>query len=132
MSRLFRQFALAAALAAAAAAPAHAGDFLKAIEDVPIPKQMTEAPESVVFESDQGRVVRAHIQGNAPCRDVEAFYVNTLPALGWAQQVDPDGARKFRRESEQLTMITICANDGPFRTVISFELVVRLASTKLP
>lgn len=129
MSRLFQHFALAAAIAVAAAAPAHAADFLKAIEDVPIPKGMAESPEPVVFESDQGRVVRAHIQGNTPCKDITAFYASTLPALGWTRE---SSGMTYKRESEHLTLGAICdISDGVFRTIISFELVVKLASTRL-
>ena len=130
MSRLFRQFALAAAIAVAAAAPAHAADFLKAIEDVPLPKGMIEQAEPVVFESDQGRVVRTSITGNTPCKDLDAFYAKTLPALGWVQQAGKGMA--FKRDNETLTLSTLCMSaDTPYSTHSSFELVVKLASTRL-
>jgi hypothetical protein len=135
VSRLFRQFALAAIMAVAAAAPAHAADFLKAIEDMPLPHGMSEQPEPVVFESDQGRVVRTSIHGNTPCKEVESFYASTLPALGWVRQPDAAGGLwRFKRESEQLSVSSLCITadaHGLFTTQISFELVVKLASTRL-
>jgi hypothetical protein len=134
VSRLFRHLALAAAIAVAPAAPAHAADFLKAIEDVPLPAGMTETPEPDIFESNQGRIVRTSISGNIPCNDAEAFYAKTLPALGWVLQPEKvEGvSMRLKRGNEQLTLVTICiTGDGPFTTQISFELVVKLASTRL-
>jgi len=133
---LFRHIALAAILAVAAAAPAHAADFLKAIEDIPVPAGMTEKAEPDVFESNQGRIVRTSISGAVPCNDVEAFYARTLPALGWTLQ--PEKAEgvslRFKRDTEQLTLVTLCVTgeaQGLPPTTLSFELVVKLASTRL-
>jgi hypothetical protein len=130
VSRLFRHFALAAVISVAAAAPAHAADFLTAIEDVPLPKGMIEQAEPVVFESDQGRVVRAAVTGNLSCKDMETFYATALPALGWTRQ---GNEMAFRRDNEQLKLDMICGlAHGPFTAQISFELVVKLAGTRLP
>jgi hypothetical protein len=133
VGKLFRQFALAGFVALAAASPAHAADFLKAIEDMPLPQGMTEKADPVVFEGAQGRVVRTSITGNTPCKDVDAFYVSTLPALGWIRQADRKEGLSFKRDNEQLTLSTLCmVADTSYATQTSFELVVKLASTKLP
>ena len=121
------------AAALLAAAPAHAADFLKAIDDVPVPAGLTETAEPTVFESEQGRVVRTNASGNADYSMVRDFYLKSLPALGWKREDDePGGKLVFTREHEQLTLSVEPAAgiDSPLNVI--FELVVRLASTKLP
>lgn len=59
MLRHFASAIVIAVSAACASAPAaHATQFLVAIDDVPLPPGFTENPEPLIFESDQGRVVR--------------------------------------------------------------------------
>lgn len=128
MSRLFRHLAVAVVVAVAAAAPAHAADFLKAIEDVPLPKGMTEQGEPVVFESEQGRVVKASAEGQVGATEISSFYEQSLPALGW-KRIEGAGF-SFERENERLNIaVREPASARPVR--ITFELVVKVASTKL-
>lgn len=131
---MLRHFASAIVIAAAgacASAPlAHATQFLTAIDDVPLPQGLTERPEPLIFESDQGRVVRTTAEGNLGGGRVSAFYAETLPALGWKPTETPDGI-VYAREDERLTIrIREPANMAPVR--VEFELVVKLASTRLP
>lgn len=128
MSRLFRHFAVAAIMAVAAAAPAHAADFLKSIEDVPLPKGMTEQGEPIVFESEQGRVVKATAEGQVGAAEIATFYKTSLPALGW--KLAEGSGLVFEREKERLTISSRePASAKP--VTITFELVVKLASTRL-
>jgi len=115
-------------LAALAAAPASATTFLKAIEDVPLVEGLTETAEPVVFESDFGRVVRTSATGQVGAETVESFYSETLPALGWKRG---EGAFVFERENERLT-ISIGEPRSARPVNVTFELVVKLASTRLP
>ena len=55
-----------------------------------------------VFDSPAGRLVESHTLGNTTRSKVEAFYAETLLALGW-QQVS---VGKYRRENEFLTVAT--------------------------
>jgi hypothetical protein len=126
-----RQGAMAVA-AALAAAPAHADDFLKAIEDVPLVAGLVEAGEPVVFESDKGRVVRTNASGNADYGAVRDFYLTSLPALGWQREGDGAGGRLlFAREHERLTISIEPAAGVNSPLNVIFELIVKLASTKL-
>ena len=130
---MLRHFASAivivVATACASAPAAHATQFLTAIDDVPLPPGLTEKPEPLIFESDQGRVVRASAEGNIGGDRVSAFYAETLPALGWKPVQEPDGV-VYAREDERLTIrIREPANMAPVR--VEFELVVKLASTRL-
>lgn len=116
-----------------AAAPAHAGDFLNAIDDVPLFAGLTETAEPVVFESDMGRVVRTNASGNADYAAVRDFYLASLPSLGWKREGDAVGGKLvFAREYERLTVSVEPAAGVNSPINVIFELVVRLASTKLP
>ena len=102
--RVLRHFAIAIVIAAAACASApaaHATQFLTAIEDVPLPQGLTEKPEPLIFESDQGRVVRTSADGNVGGERIAAFYAQTLPALGWKLVEGPEGVL-YAREDERL------------------------------
>lgn len=122
-------FAIAVA-ALVSAAPAHATDFLQAIADVPLADGLSEQAEPVVFESDQGRVVQTTAVGNVASTEIASFYTASLPPLGW-KPVDAIDALSFERENEQLSItIREPASAGP--VTVRFELIVKLASTRLP
>lgn len=122
--------ALSVAVVACVSAPAHATEFLRAIDDVPLVAGLVENAEPLVFESDQGRVVRTAAEGQVGGAEISSFYTQTLPALGW-KPVEGAGALSFERESERLSLrIREPANNKPVR--VEFELVVKLASTRLP
>ncbi len=133
MLRRLHHLAAIAIIAGFAASPAHATDFLKAIEDVPVFPGLTEAAEPVVFESDQGRVVRTNTNGHADYGAVRDFYLASLPSLGWKREgAGGHGPFVFTREHERLTLsIEPAAGvDAPINVI--FELVAKLASTRLP
>lgn len=135
MSNSVRYAVLSLALLGGAfsVSPASAAEFLKAIEDVPLPAGLSESAEPVVFESDQGRVVKTSASGNADYGAVRDFYLASLPALGWTREGNGAGGRLvFAREHERLSLsIEPSAGvNSPIR--VMFELVVGLASTKLP
>lgn len=122
--------AAVALVAVVAAAPAHASDFLKAIDDVPLVRGMTETGEPIVFESDQGRVVQTAAEGQVVATEISSFYIASLPALGW-KRIEAAETLSFERENERLNIsIREPASSRP--VVARFELVVRLASTRLP
>lgn len=130
MLKQFSHLAAFAVVAVLATAPAHATEFLKAIDDVPLLAGLTELPEPVVFESDQGRVVRTSAEGQKGGTAITDFYTATLPSLGW-KRTDDLSRFSFVRENEELNIsIREPANNSPVR--VSFELIVKLASTRLP
>lgn len=130
---VFRQLAGSIVFALAAmvcAAPAFATEFLIAIEDVPLVDGMVEQPEPLVFESDQGRVVRTSAQGQVRTSAIADFYIASLPQLGW-RQVEAANTLSFERENERLNIsMREPASAAPI--TVSFELIVKLASTRLP
>ena len=130
MLKQFSHLAAFAVVAVLATAPAHATEFLKAIDDVPLVTGLTELPEPMVFESDQGRVVRTTAEGNVGASRISAFYIASLPSLGW-KQVEGSENLAFERENERLNIgIREPASSRPVE--VRFELIVKLASTRLP
>ena len=128
---MLRSFSSAIVMVAElAAAPAYATEFLKAIEDVPLVAGLTESAEPVIFESDQGRVIRTQAEGHVGATRISEFYVASLPGLGWTRTDDAD-ALAFARENEVLRItVREPASNKPLR--VQFELIVKLASTRLP
>lgn len=128
---MLRRFVIAVVMSAAAAAPAaHATEFLKAIEDVPLASGLSEQAEPVIFESDQGRVIRTQAKGQVSAKAIQGFYLAALPGLGW-MQIDAPDALAFARENEVLRIeVREPASNTP--VTVSFELIVKLASTRLP
>jgi hypothetical protein len=133
LSTRFHHLAAAIGVAVVATAPAHAADFLKAIDDVPLVAGLTEQADPVVFESEQGRVVKTSAFGNADYGAVRDFYLATLPSLGWKREGEGTGGKlAFTREHERLTLSIEPAAGVNSPLNVIFELVVKLASTKLP
>ncbi len=111
--RLFIAVLLAGLLGAATPAPAA---FLDDIDDVPLMPGLTEtADAAVVFETPQGRLVEATVQGPGSVAEVRRFYLETLPQLGWS----PTGDLVFRRENETLTLHPTAGADGGVRVRFS-------------
>lgn len=121
---------LSFAAIACMSAPAHATGFLSAIDDVPLIDGLVEQPEPIVFESDQGRVVLTSAQGQVRTGEIAAFYTASLPQLGW-KPVAAGGTLSFERENERLD-ITMREPTNAAPVTVSFELIVKLASTRLP
>lgn len=117
-------------MSACANTPAHATEFLRAIDDVPLVAGLTERPEPVVFESEQGRVVQTIAEGQVAATTISTFYITTLPALGWKQAFGRSGLA-FERENERLT-ITVREPRSSDPVRVQFELVVKLAASRLP
>jgi hypothetical protein len=76
------------------------GTFLAGIEDVPVPPGFTENQSAgMTFDSPSGRIIIAVANGTDLTREqVLAFYVETLPQLGWTRISDTE----FRSDSETL------------------------------
>lgn len=130
MARRFYHLAAALALAGLTALPAHATDFLRAIADVPLIAGLSELPEPMVFESDQGRVVRTSAQGRVAGKQISDFYLASLPALGW-KPIPASAGLAFERENERLA-IGVREPAAGTGAEVRFELIVKLASSRLP
>ena len=85
---------------------AHAQGFLDAVEDMPLMEGLAETGDGgIVFDKPAGRIVRSVAEGDVAPSDVRAFYVETLPQLGWTRAAEYELIGElllFRREGEQL------------------------------
>ena len=121
MSRFVFAFALICAAPAAAETR-----YFSEIGDLPLPAGFTEVEAATGFDSGQGRLVMLRAEGAATSQAVRAFYLESLPPLGWSFSPSSDGgALLFRRGREQLTLNM---SEHGERTRVTAQLVVRPAS----
>jgi hypothetical protein len=106
---MFRQLVATAVLAASVfgvvgpatvfAQGTAAGHFVPGFEDLPLMPGLEVLPEAgLVFDKPHGRIVETIVTGAVRRSDVDAFYAETLPQLGWSAF----GDRAYRREGEIL------------------------------
>ncbi len=108
---------------ARAANPAPEADaatgFVTGIPDLPLVAGLTEDTEAgLVFDKPSGRIVEATASGPLKRAGVVAFYVETLPELGWRRVEE----LAFAREGEVLR-IAISGDDGDL--IVRFSLAPR-------
>ncbi|CAK0780137.1 Carboxypeptidase regulatory-like domain-containing protein [Azospirillaceae bacterium] len=76
-----------------------AGKYLDGFEDLPLMPGMSPMPgESLIFDKPGGRIVQAAAQGRVKEADVQKFYAQTMPQLGWR----PVAINRFERDGEFL------------------------------
>ncbi len=116
-------FAAMIALALAAPASAQSG-YLDAVEDMPLMQGLAETGDGgMVFDKPSGRIVRSVAQGDVTPAGVRAFYIETLPQLGWtrAEEYELIGELLlFRREGEQLEIQIVPLSAS--RTEVRFSI----------
>ena len=82
--------------------------FINGFDDLPLMPGMSElGGELMTFDSPTGRIIENLVHGNVESKDVQAFYSQTLPQLGWTQT----RPRLFAREDEMLKL-EFLAPDG--------------------
>ncbi|MGD2134271.1 MAG: hypothetical protein PVI23_15890 [Maricaulaceae bacterium] len=85
-------------------ASAEPARFVSVVEDLPLMGPLTEVSADP-FETPQGRIVRIEAEGRARPAEIERFYNETLPALGWRAAGPEDGeAIAFERGGERLAL----------------------------
>ena len=99
------------------------GRFFSAIEDLPLAPGLTEHSGGFVFQGEEGRIVSVAAEGPADADSVRAFYRETLPALGWAENPGADPA-EFLRGRERL-ILDIAESDAGLR--LEARLIARAA-----
>ena len=90
--------------------------YLAAVADLPLMPGLAELPGAgLVFDQPSGRIVEAYAQGAVSRAAVRAFYLDTLPNLGWRAKAEA----LFQREGEELRL-DISGDDGAL--VVRFTL----------
>lgn len=109
----------------AAMAAEKASGYLDAIEDMPLMEGLHETGEGgIVFDKPNGRIVRSIAQGRVTASAVRAFYIDSLPQLGWVRlpKLELIGDLLiFRREAERLEIQTVPKYDGATEVRFSIE-----------
>lgn len=99
----------------AARAEGHAA-YLAAVADLPLMPGLAEVPGvGLVFDQPSGRIVEAYARGAVSRAAVRAFYLDTLPNLGWRAKAEA----LFQREGEELRL-DISGDDGAL--IVRFTL----------
>lgn len=92
--------------------PAFASDaFLSVVEDLPLAPGLSEEPGGVLFESPSGRIVEVSATGTVAPAEIESFYAQSLPQLGWQRLA----AGIYRRDTEILRIDTVGTNPTAVR-----------------
>jgi hypothetical protein len=92
------------------------GAYLAAVSDLPLMPGLTELPKAgLVFDQPSGRIVEAYAEGAVGRAAVKAFYLDTLPNLGWRAKAES----LFQRDGEELRL-DISGDDGAL--VVRFTL----------
>ncbi len=108
--------ALGAQGPAPAALAEEAAAFMAGVADLPLMPGLTEVPDAgVVFDKPAGRIVEAYAEGAVSRAAVTAFYLGTLPNLGWRAKAEA----LFQREGE-LLRLGFMGDDGAL--VVRFTL----------
>lgn len=95
-----KRFFLTACLLASAPALAQ-GSFVSGMSDLPLMQGLTEdASAALLFDSSEGRIAQFKAKGPVAAAQVQRFYTETLPELGWTSR----GTGLFQRENEQLRL----------------------------
>lgn len=112
--------ALAGAMGVSSPAAAADGAFLPGLGDVPVMPGLSPVKDgSLVFDKPGGRIAEAIVRGVASRSQVEAFYADALPPLGWRRAA----AGRFTRETEELRMEFLAGPAGA--TTVRFILIPR-------
>ncbi len=114
LSALGAQGPAPAALAEEAAEEAAA--VMAGVADLTLMPGLGEVPDAgVVFDKPSGRIVEAYAEGAVSRAAVTAFYISTLPNLGWRAKAEA----LFQREGE-LLRLGFMGDDGAL--VVRFTL----------
>lgn len=114
----------AAAIAAPALASA-ATTYFRAIPDLPLPPGFAESSAATAFDGTEGRLVMVEAVGSTSADRVRAFYVESLPALGWSFSPAGESELLFLRGRERLSLTT---SGDASRLRLQVQLTIRPAS----
>lgn len=84
-----------------------AATFINGLEDVPVMEGLSQIPnDSITFGNEESRLVEAILTSDKlKFAQVEKFYKETLPQMGWKCQKETNRLITFYREGEVLEMV---------------------------
>lgn len=118
MQRISAVFLLAGCAGFMAAGQAYAEDFVSGFEDIPLMQGLADSGNVVSFDNPDGHFIQNRLTADDSIAkpDIEKFYSESLPHLGWTKAKASDC---WQREDEQLCIVV--TNTGS-PLVITFEL----------
>lgn len=86
----------------------HSAQFIDGLEDVPLMdglKQQIDS-ENVAFGNEESRFIETYLLSSTiSFKEVEKFYIDTLPQLGWRFGGKKNNALSFYRDGEVLEIV---------------------------
>lgn len=75
--------------------------YFSALRELPVASGLTEDRQSAVrFDQPEGRIIVLQASGRQTASEIQGFYSNTLPALGWKNL----GGNRYARKGEILSL----------------------------
>jgi len=98
--------------------------FIEGMEDIPlVPNLIQDKPDNFSFGNEETRIVEAYFKSEElTSGKVENFYLETLPQLGWMFNGKSKNTLIFKRNQEELDIITESKN----------PLIIRITLTGRP
>lgn len=80
--------------------------FVNGLEDIPIPQNVTQIEsDNISFGNEETRLVEIYLQSDQlSYGKIKAYYLETLPQLGWQFDGQKNGNLFFHRNTENLTI----------------------------
>lgn len=99
--------------------------YLGMLPDVPLIDGLEELPDTgIVFDKPDGRIAESFFYSEqVSAQDVDYFYMQTLPQLGWILTETPSIPSVYLREGEKLTVKTTQSEEA---VVVHFSLSPQL------
>ena len=89
-----------------------AGEFVEGMEDIPLLDGLNQiTKDDISFGNEEVRLVEAYVTSKKiKFKQVERFYEETLPQLGWNYQGDRGDSLLFYRDGENLEIVKESSN----------------------
>lgn len=89
-----------------------AGAFVEGMEDIPLLEGLEQiTKDDISFGNEEARLVEAYVTSRKiKFKQVERFYCETLPQLGWNYQGNRGDNLLFYRDGENLEVVKEAAN----------------------
>ncbi|MDD4556078.1 MAG: hypothetical protein PHE89_01935 [Alphaproteobacteria bacterium] len=82
-----------------------AKQFVEGLEDIPLMEGLQQTVNSdIAFGNEESRFIEIYLQGTGKTtyQNVEKFYINTMPQLGWSFSGKQKGTLSFYRDGERI------------------------------
>ncbi len=98
----------------------NAAEFINGLEDVPIMKGLEQQhSDAIAFGNEESRLVEAILIGKkVKFTNIEKFYKDTLPQMGWVFQEKNKNTLIFYRDRESLEITRIIQNPLTLRITV--------------